>query len=373
MPTSADGVPPGENGAVTLIDNAVYVDGRRVYAPTSLSETWDAIERTGGMAWLGLYRPHPDELQEVADELPLHPLAVEDALTPGQRAKLERYGDDWFMVLHPARYIDATETVEFGELDVFTGEDYVVTVRHAEEPDLAAIRTRLEQKHPDRLAQGPIQVAYEILDRVVDDYFPVAEGLEQDIREIEDQIFSGDSSVSRRIYELSREVIGFERATRPLPRMLEQLQEAARDRLSEASNGSHAVGEDVPEPEPEDVQERAELVESLRALRDIHDHAVQITDRVTTMRTMLENALELDSTLASKRLAEQSIEQNDQVKKISSWAAIIFAPQLIGSIYGMNFERMPELHWAFGYPMALGLMLAVALVLYTLFKRADWL
>lgn len=362
----------GHNVPVTLIDNAVYVDGRRVFAPTSLSDTWDAIERTGGMAWLGLYRPHPDELQEVADELPLHPLAVEDALTPGQRAKLERYGDDWFMVLHPARYIDATETVEFGELDVFTGKDYVVTVRHAEEPDLADIRAGMEQRHTDRLAQGPSQVAFEILDHVVDAYFPVAEGLEQDIREIEDQIFSGDAAVSRRIYELSREIIGFERATRPLPRMIEQLQEDMRARLGDAANGSHASHLEAPEPEPGE-EERAELVETLRALRDIHDHAVQVTDRVAAMRQMLENALELDSTLASKRLAEQSIAQNEQVKRISSWAAIIFAPQLIGSVYGMNFQHMPELEWPLGYPWALGLMLGVAVALYALFKKADWL
>ena len=163
---------------MSIIDNAVYVDGRRVHTPSTLEDTWEACERTGGMAWLGLYRPDMAELQAVAEELRLHPLAVEDALAGGERAKLDRYGEDSFMVLHPARYIDRTETVEFGELSVFTGEHYVVTVRHAEEPDLAAVRRFLETEGRERLAMGPWQVTLEILDRVVDDYFPVADGLD---------------------------------------------------------------------------------------------------------------------------------------------------------------------------------------------------
>ena len=348
---------------MSMIDNAVYVDGRRVHAPSTLEDTWEECERTGGMAWLGLYRPDVAELQAVAEELRLHPLAVEDALAGGERAKLDRYGEDSFMVLHPARYIDETETVEFGEIGVFSGDDYVVTVRHAEEPDLAAVRHSLERDSPDRLALGPWQVTFEILDKVVDDYFPVADGLEQDIGEIEDQIFAGDAHVSRRIYELSREVLNFQHAIRALPTMVDQLQEDARARLDADEAGESGAAS----------QGAAIEVENLRRLRDVHDHAVQINERVAAMRAMLNSALELDSTLASKRLAEQSIEQNEQVKRISSWAAIIFAPQLVGSIYGMNFDRMPELHWTFGYPMALGLMLAVAVVLWVLFKRAEWL
>lgn len=155
-----------------MIDNAVYVDGRRVHAPSTLEDTWEAAEASGGMAWLGLYRPDADELRAVADELHLHPLAVEDALEGGERAKLDRYGEDWFMVLHPARYVDSTETVEFGEIGIFTGDRYVVTVRHAEEPDLAAVRRVLETEGRERLALGPWQVTFEILDKVVDDYVP---------------------------------------------------------------------------------------------------------------------------------------------------------------------------------------------------------
>ncbi|MCT2006983.1 magnesium and cobalt transport protein CorA [Micrococcus lylae] len=348
---------------MTIIDNAVYKNGRRILAPTSLDQTWRALKESGDLAWLGMYRPDAHELQEVADELHLHELAVEDALSGGQRAKLEHYGEDWFMVLHPARYIDETETVEFGEIGVFSGDDYVVTVRHAEEPDLAAVRHSLERDSPDRLALGPWQVTFEILDKVVDDYFPVADGLEQDIGEIEDQIFAGDAHVSRRIYELSREVLNFQHAIRALPTMVDQLQDDARARLHADEAGESSAAS----------QGAAIEVENLRRLRDVHDHAVQINERVAAMRAMLNSALELDSTLASKRLAEQSIEQNEQVKRISSWAAIIFAPQLVGSIYGMNFDRMPELHWTFGYPFALALMLTVAVVLWVLFKRAEWL
>lgn len=360
-----------------MIDNAVYVDGRRVHAPSTLEDTWEAAEASGGMAWLGLYRPDADELRAVADELHLHPLAVEDALEGGERAKLDRYGEDWFMVLHPARYVDSTETVEFGEIGIFTGDRYVVTVRHAEEPDLAAVRRVLETEGRERLALGPWQVTFEILDKVVDDYVPVADGLEQDIEEIEDQIFSGAGHVSRRIYELSREVLHFQHAIRALPVIVEQLQEGARARLREEEHrrevGAPRTG-DVHEWDQDELSEEGVFeVENLRRLRDVHDHAVQINERVTAMRQMLANALELDSTLASKRLAEQSILQNEQTKKISSWAAIIFAPQLIGSIYGMNFTRMPELHWAWGYPMALAMMLTVGLVLYLLFKRNGWL
>jgi magnesium transporter len=332
---------------VTIVDNAIYKDGKRILAPTTLQETFEECERLGGMAWVGLYRPDEAELQEVAEELNLHELAVEDALAGGQRAKLEHYDDDRFFVLIPARYIDETETVEFGELNVFVGANFVVTVRHSEVPDLSRVRRHLERDRPERLAAGTSAVVHGILDSVVDDYFPVADGLDNDIAEIEDQIFAGDGNVSRRIYQLSREVVNFQRAIRSLPYMLENM--------------------------IENLEADPSKVEVVRKLRDVQDHTEQLNDRVMAMRTMLEHALELDSTLTSKKLAEESVRQNDQVKKISSWAAIIFAPQLIGSIYGMNFDRMPELHWVWGYPFALGLMLAIAVVLYALFRRNDWM
>ncbi|SFV24157.1 magnesium and cobalt transport protein CorA [Micrococcus terreus] len=349
---------------MTIIDNAIYRDGKRILAPTTLEETFEAAQETGGMAWIGLYRPDEAEFREVAEELGLHELAVEDALAGSQRAKHEHYGEDRFLVLIPARYIDATETVEFGELAVFMGPHHVITVRHAQEPDLAQVRRKLEQDDPEQLAMGPAGVVHAILDRVVDDYYPVADGLDNDVSEIEDQIFSGDGEVTRRIYELSREVLNFQRAIRSLPAMVE-------DMMVRAGWDQHGGDRTTDAPEPSD--EDTDQVELVRRLRDVRDHALQLNDRVAAMRAMLENALELDSTLASKRLAEVSVAQNEQVKRISSWAAIIFAPQLVGSIYGMNFTHMPELHWVFGYPMALALMLGVALTLFILFRRNDWL
>ena len=196
---------------MTLIDNGVYVDGKRQHTPESLDETFELTRTSGGMAWIGLYRPDDIELLAVAEEFGLNLLTVEDALAGHQRAKLEHYDTTLFTVLRPARYLDDVERVEFGELHVFVGPNFVVTVRHAESPDLGRVRKRLEQE-PDLLALGPHAVLYAVLDQVVDEYAPVAAGLENDIDEIEDQLFGGDAEVSRRIYELSREVIQFQRA-----------------------------------------------------------------------------------------------------------------------------------------------------------------
>jgi len=194
---------------VTIIDNAVYVDGVRSAEPENLEQTFETLAEHGGMAWIGLYRPSESEMAGVAEEFGLHELAVEDAISAHQRPKLERYGDNLFTVLRPARYVDDTETVEFGELHIFTGKNFVVTVRHAEMSGVGQVRRRLESR-PDLLRHGPEAVLYALLDQVVDDYAPVIAGLENDIDEIEDQLFSGDSTVSRRIYELAREVIQFQ-------------------------------------------------------------------------------------------------------------------------------------------------------------------
>ena len=332
---------------VALIDNAVYVDGRRHCSPASLDETFQAVRETGGMAWIGLYRPDSVELLAVAEEFGLHLLSVEDALAGHQRSKLERYGDTLFMVLRPARYLDEEEQVEFGELHIFIGPNYVVTIRHAESPDLRRVRKRLEQEQ-QLLALGPLAVMYALLDQVVDEYEPVAAGLENDVDEIEDELFGGDSEVSRRIYELSREVIQFQRAITPLEDMLEAIRR--------------------------DPEAGTALPEVLRDnLRDVLDHVLRLTDRVNAYRAILDNALNLSSTLASNRLAETSIAQNEQVKRISSWAAILFAPTLVGTVYGMNFEHMPELDWPAGYPLALALMVLMGIGLYVTFKRNNWL
>ncbi|KZE93261.1 Magnesium transport protein CorA [Agromyces sp. NDB4Y10] len=345
---------PPHTGRVPLIDNAVYRDGHRVANPPTLQETFETLaEHPGGFAWIGLYRPTPDELAALVDEFGLHPLAAEDAAKGHQRAKLERYGDTLFVVLRPARYLDATEEVEFGELHVFVGTNFAVTIRHAEAPDLARVRRRLEAA-PELLARGTEAVLYAVLDEVVDEYAPVLAGLENDIDEIEQQLFDGDPAVTRRIYDLAAEVMDFQRATRPLVGMFEALERGFE-------------------------KYRVDL-ELQRYLRDVLDHVLRIVDRGEAYRQLLQNALAVHSTLVTQRqndemqrLTETSLRQSEEVKKISSWAAIIFAPTLIGTVYGMNFRHMPELEHPLGYPAALLAMVALAVGLYVVFKRRNWL
>lgn len=338
---------------MTIADSAVYVDGKRVDEPRSLTETHESAKERGGVAWIGLYRPTRDKFEAVAGEFGLHELAVEDAIVAHQRPKLERYGETLFVVLKAARYLDGPETVEFGEVHVFLGHDFVVTVRHGEAPDLASVRRRMERE-PDLLGQGSEAILYAVMDRIVDDYAPVVRGLENDVDEIEAEVFGGNPDVSQRVYELSREVIEFQRAVRPLNGVLKGL-----------TDGFEKYGIDV---------------ELRRYLRDVQDHVIEVQEQVEGFRQLLQNILSVNLALVSlqqneevKRLSEVSIEQNDEVKKVSAWAAILFAPTLIGTVYGMNFDSMPELHWTFGYPFALALMALVCLVLYLLFKRRGWL
>ena len=336
------------------MDCAIYLDGARVASPPSLAETYAALRaEDGGMAWIGLYRPDPREVASFSAEFELHPLAVEDAIVAHQRPKLERYDDTLFVVLRPARYLDSVEEVEFGEVHVFVGPDFVVTVRHGEAPDLRSVRHRLESD-PDLLRRGPEAVLYAILDRVVDGYSPVVAGLGNDIDEIEVEVFSGEPRVSQRIYELSREVAEFQRATRPLV-----------DMLADLTAGFDKYGTEE---------------ELRRYLRDVEDHLTLVIERVDEFRQLLRDMLTVNATLVAQRqneemksLAEAANDQNEEVKKISAWAAILFAPTLIGTIYGMNFERMPELGWAYGYPFALTLMIVTCATLYLVFKRRDWL
>jgi magnesium transporter len=321
-----------------IVDNAIYVDGRRAAEPRSLQETFETAREWGGVAWIGLYRPTEEEFESVAEEFGLHPLAVEDAVNAHQRPKLERYGNTLFVVLRPARYLEESETVEFGEIHVFVGEDFVVTVRHGEASALDEVRRRLEGD-PELLRRGPTSVLYAIMDRVVDDYVPVVAGLENDIQEIETEVFGGNPGVSRRTYKLSREVIEFQRATGPLAGILRSLLEDERFEV---------------DPEVR------------RYLRDVQDHVVRVIEKAEGFRELLNSILSVNLTLVG-------IRQNDEVKKISAWAAILFAPTLVAGIYGMNFEYMPELKWPFGYPFALALMVLVSLTLYLVFKRRGWL
>jgi len=338
----------------SVVDAGIYRDGRRIASPPTVAETARVLrEEPGAMAWIGLLRPAEPQLVALAEEFGLHELAVEDAIVAHQRPKLERYGETLFVVLRAARYLDEVEEVEFGELHIFIGSNFVLTVRHSQAPDLAVVRQRMEND-PELLAKGPEAVLYAILDSVVDGYAPVVAGLQKDIDEIETEVFRGDPAVSRRTYELSGEVIEFQRSTRPLLGMLEGL-----------TSGFEKYGTD------EELQ---------RYLRDVADHATTAAERVGGFRQMLADILTVNATLVSqaqneeiKRLTEASYAQNEEVKRVSAWAAILFAPTLIGTVYGMNFDYMPELSWAFGYPFALALMAVTSLTLYLLFRRRGWL
>ena len=326
-----------------IVDRAIYREGRRTGEPDELSALHDACRDGEAIAWLGLYEPDHEEFEEVARTFELHELACEDAVKAHQRPKLERYGDTLLIVLRPARYVDETETVEFGEVEIFVGPQFVITVRHGEAPGLGRVRKRLEER-PDLLGRGPMAIVYGLLDHVVDGYEPVVAGLENDIDEIEDEVFSGSPTVSRRIYQLTREVIEFQRATAPLETMVGQL-----------------------------MQESGIDEEQRRYLRDVQDHALRAQEHAQAFRAHLETILSVNLTLETKTLSEVSLAQNEQVKTISAWAAILFAPTLVGTIYGMNFEHMPELGWRLGYPFSIALMVSVSAALYVIFKRRGWI
>ncbi|MGY1624287.1 magnesium and cobalt transport protein CorA [Geodermatophilus sp. SYSU D00965] len=350
QPAAADGA----QRPSLIVDNAVYSSGRRVATPETVAESHDwLVEDPERLVWLGLYRPEPGELGELAEQYDLPELAVEDAIKAHQRPKFERYGDTLFVVLKAARYLDAAEEVEFGELHLFLGRNFAITVRHSESPDLSRVRRRLESE-PALLEKGSEAVLYAILDAVVDGYPPVVAGLANDIDEIETEVFRGDPGVSRRIYELSQEVLEFQRAAQPLTGILAQIA---------AGFDKYGVDED------------------LRSyLRDVEDHVVQVNERVEGFRLQLRDILTVNATLVAQRqneeireLTEASIAQGEEVKKISAWAAILFAPTLVGTVYGMNFDSIPELHWHLGYPFALVLMVGVSVTLYWVFKRRGWI
>jgi magnesium transporter len=326
-----------------IVDSAIYRAGTRIEAPETLAELNAACRGGAGVAWLSLDRPPEQELNDIAREFGLDGLAVEDAVQPHQRPKLERYGDTLHLVLRSAQYQDDAETVEFGEVHVFAGPEFVITARDAEAPDIPAIRRALEAR-PELLARGSTPIVHAIVDRVVDDYGPVVDGIRNDIDEIEDDVFAGSPTVSRRIYELSREVIAFQRAVKPLPPIVNRLVDA------------HDGGE-----------------EQDRFLRHILDHLVHVEEQVDSFRELLSNILSVNLTQETKALTEVSNAQNEQVKRISAWAAILFAPTVVGTVYGMNFEHMPGLHWQWGYPMALALMVLISVGLYLLFKRRNWI
>ncbi|MFF8259519.1 magnesium and cobalt transport protein CorA [Streptomyces virginiae] len=328
---------------VVIVDCAIYRDGRRAKGPEDFSDALDEARASGdAFLWIGTYEPTEAEFDHVRREFGLHPLAVEDALNAHQRPKLEVYDDSLFVVLKPVVYDEAADTVTAGELMVFIGDSFVVTVRHGEGAPLAAVRHRLEQE-PDVLRHGPTAVLYAVTDAVVDHYIEVAAELQSDLEELEAEVFAPNASDAKntaaRIYGFKRQVLEFRRATNPLL--------APMDRL--------AFGQ-VPF-----VHEHARPF-----FRDVADHLTKASEYIEGLDRLLSDAL-------AAHLAQTGLRQNDDVRKISAWAAIAAVPTMVAGIYGMNFDHMPELHRWWGYPGVLVLMAGTCLGLHRLFKRRGWL
>lgn len=322
-----------------IVDCARYRDGvRQDKGPLSVEEAAAVARGDGDFVWLGLYEPGEEEMGAVEEAFRLPEHACEDAHHAHQRPKLEDYEEDYFVVLRPARYDDEREAVEFGEIHLFIGSGYLIAVRHGEASELAEARRRLEER-PELLRLGPAAAVWAILDKVVDDYRPVVEGIENDIEEVEDAIFRRRADPTERIYFLKREVINFHRAVSPLLAPLEALERGA-----------------FPGIDPQ-----------LRSFfRDVADHARRVDEQVMGQRELLTSVLEAN-------LALLSVRQNEVVRAISAWAAIIAVPTFIASVYGMNFEFMPELDWRVGYPAVLLLMAVCVVGLHRFFKRIRWL
>jgi len=321
-----------------IVDCAVYEHGNRRGGMLDLKDVVEYCHREDSFVWIGLVEPSAEEFDAVAREFGLHELAVEDAVHAHQRPKLEVYGDTIFIVLKTARYVDSREVVTFGEVLVFMGDGFIVTVRHGE-GDLHGVRERLEEK-PELLRCGPGAALHAIVDKIVDDYVPAIAGLEHDIEEVETEVFSPERTASaQRIYLLKREVLEFIRATAPLIEPVKRLAEGSYELIH-----------------PE-----------IRAyFRDVDDHLVRVHEQLEGFRDLLTSIL-------SANLTQVSIQQNEDVRKISAAVAIIAVPTMIAGIYGMNFQHMPELKWRLGYPLVLLFMASVCFALYRYFKRVGWL
>ncbi len=331
-----------------IVDCAVYHDGHRTEGPDDLSDALAEARAAGGFVWIGLHEPSEREFALVTQEFGLHPLAVEDALKAHQRPKLEVYDDSLFLVLKPVVYEPKSDRVSTGEVMLFLGDSFVVTVRHGEGAPLKAVRRRLEQE-PELLHKGPTAVLYAVSDAVVDHYVEVATELQTDLEELEAEVFSPDGGggsrhTASRIYTFKRQILEFRRATGPLALPLTRLA------------GIGQFGGQVPF-----VSEK-----SRPFFRDVNDHLTRVNESVEGLDRLVSDIL-------SAHLAQMSVRQNDDMRKISAWAAMAAIPTMIAGIYGMNFDHMPELHWVWSYPAVIALMAALEVLLYRTFKRRGWL
>ena len=307
-------------------------------APHDYATLRSGAEEEGDFVWLGLYQPSQRELEEVAEAFGLHPLAVEDALTAHQRPKLERYGGAMFLEVKTLWYVDAEDAVETGEVAFFIGSDHVITVRHGRGSKLAPARSLLETGEDQLLTEGPYSAVYAVVDYIVDGYVDVMEGLTEDVDEVETSVFSDERTEdSARIYRLRRELAEVRRAVMPL-----------REPIRRFANGEDGMDPDL-----------------RPYFRDVLDHLSSVTETIENLETLLSSAFEA-------HLAQLSLQQNEDMRKISAGAALVVVPTLIAGIYGMNFTHMPELDWTLGYPFSLLLMLAVVTGLWIFFRKSGW-
>ena len=325
---------------MTIVDCAVYEDGRRRDGQVPLEQAYDACRRDdSAWVWIGLFEPTMEEFDSVRREFELHELAVEDAVKAHQRPKLEEYGQSLFLVLKTAHYHEAEEVVEFGEILLFVGEGFLISVRHGRAAELHGLRQELEER-PEMMRCGPSAALHAIIDRVVDEYEPLLAGLEDDIEEVEEAIFSpARTNAAERIYKLKREATEMHRAVAPLV-----------DPLARLSDGQYDL-----------VDTRMH-----EYFRDVYDHVLRANEVVDGFRDSLVSAL-------NANLTQVSVRQNDDMRKISAWAAILAVPTVITGVYGMNFQHMPELKSPAGYPLAVTVMLLICFSLYRVFKRVGWL
>ncbi|ARF54544.1 magnesium/cobalt transporter CorA [Streptomyces gilvosporeus] len=326
-----------------IVDCATYREGRRIDCAADFGRALQEARAEGhSFLWLGMYEPTQEEFDMVTSEFALHPLAVEDALNAHQRPKLEVYDDSLFVVLKPITYDVSADTVTASELMLFVGDSFVVTVRHGAASPLRAVRKRLEQQ-PRILRHGPTAVLYAVSDAVVDHYIDVAGELQLDLEELEAEVFSPDrgdtKNTAARIYAFKREVMEFRRATVPLA-----------DPMTRLQNPGVPFVHDHARP----------------FFRDVDDHLTRANESVEGLDRLLSDIL-------AAHLAQMGVRQNDDMRKISAWAALAAVPTLIAGVYGMNFHRMPELDWRYGYEAVLLVMVVIEVCLYRLFKRRGWL
>jgi magnesium transporter len=336
--------------ARAMVDCGVYANGARLqgkYTHAAALNKVRELEHDGvpAFVWIGLHEPDEHQMQAVADVFGLHELAVEDAVHAHQRPKLERYDDTLFLVLKTVNYVEhesvskAREIVETGEIMIFVGKDFVVTVRHGDFSGLAGVRRQMDAT-PANCALGPYAVVHAIADHVVDSYLEVTESVEIDIDAMEENVFSPTTTTDiEHIYMLKREIVELRRAVAPLSLALQRL------------NGDH-----------NDLITK----EVRRYIRDVLDHNTQAADRITTFDDLL-------SSLVQAALGKVAMQQNLDMRKISAWVAIAAVPTAMAGVYGMNFEYMPELHWKFGYPAVLLVMLTVCTLLHRTFRHNGWL